>query len=94
MEGADADADDVVLLAVEIPKEGRVEEGANAEAVDANARRAMEICIVLMWLVWLVIAVIAVIAVINDCIGWIVCALAICFVLIEHNNTNFNNATT
>jgi hypothetical protein len=50
MEGADADAgaDDVVLLAVEIPKEGRVEEGANAEAVDANARRAMEICIVLM----------------------------------------------
>jgi len=46
MEGADAD--DVILLAVEIPKEGRVEEGANAEAVDANARRAMEICIVLM----------------------------------------------
>jgi hypothetical protein len=37
--------------------------------------------------------VIAVIAVINDCIGWIVCALAICFVLIEHNSTNFNNAT-
>ena len=34
---------------------------------------------------------IAVIAVINDCIGWIVCALAICFVLIEHNSTNFNN---
>ena len=89
MEGADAD--DVILLAVEIPKEGRVEEGANAEAVDANARRAMEICIVLMWLVWLVIAVIAVV---NDCIGWIVCALAICFVLIEHNSTNFNNATT
>ena len=34
---------------------------------------------------------IAVIAVVNDCIGWIVCALAICFVLIEHNSTNFNN---